>query len=563
MKRLAVGLSLAAAALVLATLAPGAFATPSPLSKISPRDKLACDEGSPLCSEVAEPNWSREYSYIGHDEPETVWYSNIPGSGNNMTYQMVLPKEPSAFPTQGSPGAFWSFQEHITFWLGMALCDSQSYPNFTKVCNPDTNANIFDSPNPASPQWMGRHPGTAFEELQFYPPGWVPFQIATSCDPTRWCAALTIDSFSQNAFTGQDLNTTCQDQLVGGEEYINFAFVTRSGVPQAPPDPLNATDATFTPDPTQDLMMKGGDKLRVTLHDTLQGFQVVIHDQSTGQSGTMTASAANGFGQVQFDPTGTSCNILPYSFHPMYSTSNEHTRVPWAAHTDNTSFSDEIGHFDYCNDPPGFVLELFCTTTEGGQDEAPTPADGDDFFCADPTLSFLVPVTGCFLGSNDGFDGTSYVPNAWPGNGNPQTPTPVRFKTPYINGSRFQTYDRVGFEADLPRIEVPNPNNPFLTCQRFADLPGAGTGCTNPPLSDDGVPALFYPIYTTHQSTGWVGTCDWQYGGAGIPGTINTFGGNSASEFGPLLLTTYEQPGNTISHRYNNFRQIISNPCRT
>ena len=33
----------------------------------------------------------------------------------------------------------------------------------------------------------------------------------------------------------------------------------------------------------------------------------------------------------------------------MYSTSSEHTRVPWAAHSYNVAFSDEIGHFEYCN----------------------------------------------------------------------------------------------------------------------------------------------------------------------------------------------------------------------
>ena len=33
----------------------------------------------------------------------------------------------------------------------------------------------------------------------------------------------------------------------------------------------------------------------------------------------------------------------------MYATSSEHTRVPWAAHSYNVAFSDEIGHFEYCD----------------------------------------------------------------------------------------------------------------------------------------------------------------------------------------------------------------------
>ena len=63
----------------------------------------------------------------------------------------------------------------------------------------------------------------------------------------------------------------------------------------------------------------------------------------------MVASAANDFAQVKFDPTGSGCTAIPYNFHPMYSTSSPMTRVPWAAHTYNVAFSDEIGHFDYCS----------------------------------------------------------------------------------------------------------------------------------------------------------------------------------------------------------------------
>jgi hypothetical protein len=33
----------------------------------------------------------------------------------------------------------------------------------------------------------------------------------------------------------------------------------------------------------------------------------------------------------------------------MYSTSGEHTPVPWAARSYNVAFSDEIGHFEYCS----------------------------------------------------------------------------------------------------------------------------------------------------------------------------------------------------------------------
>src|SRR6516162_6816946 len=40
------------------------------------------------------------YGYIGHDEPSVEFYSNKPGSGNNVTYQLKLPKDPRTRPAQ-------------------------------------------------------------------------------------------------------------------------------------------------------------------------------------------------------------------------------------------------------------------------------------------------------------------------------------------------------------------------------------------------------------------------------------------------------------------------------
>ena len=54
---------------------------------------------------------------------------------------------------------------------------------------------------------------------------------------------------------------------------------------------------------------------------------------------------------------------------------------------------------------------------------------------------------------------------------------------------------------------------------------------------------------------------NWQLGGANIPGTINTFGGTSTAEYGPLVALTYPCPAGAIA-RYNDFRNVLgSNPC--
>ena len=61
----------------------------------------------------------------------------------------------------------YHFELNGAIWFGMALCDTQSYPEQVSTCTPDSDSNIVD------PAVSPNHPGTAFMELQFYPPGWV------------------------------------------------------------------------------------------------------------------------------------------------------------------------------------------------------------------------------------------------------------------------------------------------------------------------------------------------------------------------------------------------------
>src|SRR5205807_9260849 len=140
------------------------------------------------------------------------------------------------------------------FWFAMAMCDTQSAPLFqTATCVPDTDANIFDDASATSPKYIGKHPGTAFMEMQFYPPGWVKWPEGVSCDALKWCAALNIDSLSINQKTNAANNNDCRNQA--GDEPVNFAFVTRNGIAQAPANPLNNSNAKFTPDPNRVLLM--------------------------------------------------------------------------------------------------------------------------------------------------------------------------------------------------------------------------------------------------------------------------------------------------------------------
>jgi hypothetical protein len=500
-----------------------------------------CDDNAPLCAEVMD-SIGYEGQYTGHDEPSLLFYSNTPGSGNNQLYRLVIPKDPPTLPTQDGTGGTFNFQDRIAFWFGMDLCDNQSAPEFTHApCTPDSDTNIFDGADPSKPDYIGRHPGTAFLELQFYPPGWAPFQEAISCDATKWCAAMAIFSFNRDQNTGVDNNAACLGTV--GVEPANFAFITKSGVPHAPPAPLNLTLGSFTPNPSTDLFMTAGDQLDISIHDSPAGLVTAIHDFTNGQSGSMTASVANGFAQINYEPTATTCTQTPYAFHPMYSTSSEHTRVPWAAHSYNVAYSDEIGHFEYC-------ANVLNNGTCGGDPNDPNGPDGDDVGCLPASESLRIQIGGCFGTDND-FDGVSYQ-KTWPGSlTNPGQdvrlhPRSILFSSPTFNGG--QNYSRVAFEADLPRIEAADFGG---NCNRTT-----GANCVNPPPG-----ANFYPIFSTRNND-LVG-CFWQEGGANIPGTKNSFGGNSTAEFGPLLFLDYPGPGFTPIHRTNDFRRVLNNnPCR-
>ncbi len=57
---------------------------------------IDCSQRSLTCTEVYDSEAVfGEDVYVGHDEPSTLFYSNVPGSGNRMRYQLTLPKDPS------------------------------------------------------------------------------------------------------------------------------------------------------------------------------------------------------------------------------------------------------------------------------------------------------------------------------------------------------------------------------------------------------------------------------------------------------------------------------------
>ena len=554
MKRRLVGTAAFSVLVVIAGFAPAVSAATHSVAQrggyphSSGYTEPLCTSHSSLCADAyTSPNGE----YVGHDEPSVEFKSGLPGSGNDMTYTFTLPTDPKQQPNaSGAGGTTWNFQLRPTFWFGLTMCDSESAPEYTKTCTPDSDSNNLVGTNPAAPDYIGKHPGNAYLELQFYGPGYVPQFEGFGCAATVYCAAMTIDSRTLDQNTGTENTSACNNYVLGGPEPINWAYVTTSGVSQAPANPLFT--GTFSapnfsavnPDYAKDLLMRPGDRIRVYMHDTPAGFRTDLTDLTTGQRGSMTASVANGFGHVLYTPTSSTCQAAPYAFHPEYGTANPRGNT-WSAHTYNVAFSDEIGHFENC-----LALDAnFNCATPGAQDPTLDEDDGNSF-CVPGSDSTLVHINGCFSDDLD-WDGQSYR-NDWPGT-NPVPgqdrklhPSPVLFTSP-LTDHGTKNYSTVAFETDLPRIEASQDNAPL--CDRTT-----GANCVNPPNG-----AQFYPFFTTTIAQG---TCTWQEGGNFIPGTKNHFGGSSTTEFGPLLKTVYPVAGNTTAEFYNNFNSgDIANPC--
>ena len=380
------------------------------------------------------------------------------------------------------------------------------------------------------------------------------------CTAKQWCAALNIDTFSENENSGDFNNTACLNSV--GPEPVNFAFITKNGKATSPANPAHPEH--FVPDLAHDFLMNSGDAISVRMFDTASGLRVVIHDRTRHTTGSMTASASNGFGNVVFDPSATSCTVAPYNFHPEFSTSTPLTRNVAAAHTYNVAFSDEIGHFEYCakvgTDPNSTCLKPLGADTNNGDTAGPDPA-GDDDFCLPASASLDVKIGGC-LDIDGDFDAVPYN-FTWPGSiANPVAdrllnPRSFLFSSPTVGGKR--NFTSMAFESDASRNE--SDDTAFkvdVFCQRHLlnpSDPSPGTGCVNPPPN-----SVFYPFYSTRLAGG---SCMWQEGGPYIPGTLNKFGGSAQAEYGPLRVINYPTaPFGSITKRFNDFRRnLSSNPC--
>jgi hypothetical protein len=545
-------------------------AAPAMRSRCTDPAHYIMKKGMKISSRFTDNGW-----YIGHDEPSTKFISSRRGSGNNMVYGMQLSKDPATAPTPtGSVSDYGMLS--VAPWFGLPICDPLSYPQ--NPCKPNSDSNKGGIANP-------KDAGSAFMELQFYPPGYTPFVDSTSCSKTQWCAALTIDSL-ECTFAFKTCNNNCI-------EPVNFAYLQTNGVPAGPPAPQDPSLSTYTGN-SHTLKMNPGDVLKVSISSPKGGLLAKVRDLTTHKTGYIQASAKNGFA----DTSLSNCNGHKHTFRAEYNTAKKGNQVPWAALEGGVLMEQEIGHFEGCSsvtnnfplsgklshgtsysDPgvyqtcnggsegttgntpnvgegPCNVTTSTCTgaTTEGTTGPAACPSDSltsgatcefADGICVNsgnrtvdfngkPTTQSWA-VTGCtanlFQNGDLDYDGTTYQPD-WP-NGSPNHPTSIRYIGPFTHG---HTYPKVQFETDAAGSEA------------MCDVQ-TGVGCTVPPGG-----AAFYPFWTMNKvqrlkGLSRVGSCVWNFGNVIAHVTKRNFGKDG--EYGTPDIARY---GGTV------ISKVLSNP---
>jgi hypothetical protein len=507
---LAAGQLLAASGTSLAAARAGAPRAPASrgasASHIAPVGGLDCNGHSPvqrpvkpggiICAEVHDPaspggHLEDNGYYIGHDEPTMQFYSNRPGSSTNVNWVQTLPRDPAAPPTVRGPRKDTThfFELIPALWYAMDLCDPRSYPELP--CTPDSDSN--------SPQGNFPGGGSAFLELQFYPPGFPPLADGLSCDTTHWCAALTIDSLECTAGF-----TICNNNCV---EPVNFAFIATNGAPTGPPSPQRSDLNSVTPNQST-LLMNPGDKLRIQIFDSRKAgaLETRVRDTTTGKTGFMVASAKNGFMNTSI----ADCSGSPWNFRPLYSTASKVNQGGWAAANINVAY--EIGHFTPCtrlqdfspvqvgsfSDPAWSICRGPYENAgppdgskgSGEENDAPCFKAGDTHGALNSTPDLA---TGCTGGDLD-YDGTSYWTD-WPDSVTAgMFPSALTITPPTTVGGKL--FPRMQFLTD----------NPATNNRCSAAHPG---NCTVPPPQ---APGHFYPYWTQARVNG---SCVWEFGQMG------------------------------------------------
>ena len=199
-----------------------------------------------------------------------------------------------------------------------------------------------------------------------------------------------------------------------------------------------------------------------------------IHDLTTGESGSMTASTANGFAQIKFDPGASSAPSCRTRSTRCTHLERAHPRAVGGALVQRRVLGRDraLRVLRLRRRRDGQLPQRGRAGLRGGL-ATTSPASTRRTRRSSRSAAVSVATTTT-TGRRTRTSGPGHL-------GNKSSSPTVHVREPALQ--RDQNYDRIAFETDLPRIEA----QPAGPCNRTT-----GEGCVNPPPG-----AQFYPIYTT------------------------------------------------------------------
>jgi len=289
--------------------------------------------------------------------------------------------------------------------------------------------------------------------------------------------------------------------------------------------------------------MNPGDTISVQMADApapggSDAFEVVVRDFSTGQTGYMQASAANGF----MTTSASNCAGTPFNFQPEYNTAAKGNIIPWAALQTNISTEFETGHFEACTSLSAALTPnpIDPADTGGaynacaGPYENAGPADGTTaetgdamcYYAGDTHPGFNGPgtssapdtLTGCqdnlFQNGDLDFDGSAYW-KEWPTGLRPTSyPSSFLEQFPTTSGRQYRQFF---FQTDVALSESSCTTTTL-------------SGCTVPPKGPGG----FYPYWT--QLSAGPAYCALEFGNVSRGFGLNDYG--QAAQYGTDQYST-------------------------
>ena len=259
-------------------------------------------------------------NYIGHDEPDATYLSSAPGSGNNVSWNLKLGKDPAAVPTGTNPAhdvSHW-FELSPAPWLSMDMCDANSYPQLPCTPESDSNAPACSNGNNCNPR---SYPGGGSRSWRCS-----SIRRATLPGSTRRAAMPRIGARRSRSTVLSAPRRFAQCN-VNCEEPVNFAFIQRDGVPAGPPAPQNGTVASFVPN-KETLLMNQGDHVAVHMSDA-PAPGADRRSKCVSKTRRPDRRLDAGLGRNGFENTSiVDCSGTPFNFEPEYSPPRRGTSPP-------------------------------------------------------------------------------------------------------------------------------------------------------------------------------------------------------------------------------------------